>query len=279
MVAALTGTTPEGVTTGNPGDMITSTDGSVWVKATGTGNTGWGKAASASSGLGRMRSWTMNGNAATVTAVGMTAPTAIGTATTRNVATTNVFTQVPRLGYVSAAVAASLAGPRGAALQFFRGNAASLGGFRMRFSFGISDAVFSAAGRMFLGMTGSIAAPTNVEPSTLTNCFGIGHGAADTTLRIYSGNAGAGTPVDLGVNFPANTTNTHWYQVEFVALSNTATMTYEVRRAGTTFVATGTITTPPVNTQLLGIQMWRTNNAAAVAVGLDVGDVYAYLDY
>ena len=54
---------------------------------------------------------------------------------------------------------------------------------------------------------------------------------------------------------------------------------------GSNFVAEGTLgpgtlgTTLPLNTTLLAPRAWRSNNTAALAVGLDVVNVYTETDY
>lgn len=225
--------------------------------------------------------WLPPGNGTTVPGVfGMLALTATGTATARNVATTKAFTRAQRLGFVSAATAGSLGGARIAAGQITTGvsGAPALGGFLFRCVFGCSDAATVAGARQFVGVSSTTGAPTNVEPSTLTNSIGIGHGAADTNLKLYYGGSAAQTPIDLGANFPANTLSTDIYSLELsCAVGVNNSVTYIVKRLNTGNFATGTLSaaTPgthlPANTTLLApLQAWRSNNATALAVGLDI---------
>lgn len=151
----------------------------------------------------------------------------------------------------------------------------------MAFRFGISDASLVASPRMFLGMSSSVATPTNVEPSTLTNVIGVGMGAADTNLKIFYGGSAAQTPIDLGTNFPVTTATNQGYEVIFSnSYTSSNSVSYQVTNLNTGTVATGTLTaaTPgtqlPASTTFLGHQLWRTNNATAAAVGLDLGYVY-----
>lgn len=224
--------------------------------------------------------WCVPGNAATVPGVlGYTAVTATGTATARNVATTNVFTRMRRLGYVSAGTAGSLAGVRVAAAQVTSGTG-TLGGFIKVCRWGISDAALVAGARTFVGVSSSTAAPANVEPSTLVNSVGMGHGAADTTMRIYYGAGTAQTPIDLGASFPANTTNVDIYEL-VLFFPPTGGCTYEVTRINTGASATGTLAAGviPASTTLLTYQQaWRSNNATAAAVGIDFCSDYVEQD-
>lgn len=212
---------------------------------------------------------------------GIAAPTSTGTATARNVATTNLLTSMRRLGYVSTAVAGNSCGARLAVLQFWRGNGAGLGGFTLVTRFGVSDAAIVANSRMFVGMQAATTAIGNVEPTTLLNIVGVGCNAGVTNLFImHNDGAGAATTIDLGANFPSQTLSTDVYELALFCAPNGANIGYRVERLNTAFVASGTITTDmPANTQLLAPQLWRNNGATALAVGLDLMSLYIETDY
>jgi hypothetical protein len=212
---------------------------------------------------------------------GYTALTAVGTATARTITTANMFMRLRRLGFVSAATGGSLASIRIAAAQITLGDG-TLGGFHKVLRFGISDAALVAGARMFMGVSATTAAPTNVAPSTLLNCIGVGHDAAATNLSLYYGGTTAQTPIDLGANFPV-TTNTDVYELALFAPPG-GDITWEVSRLNTGHVASGSITAAggvalPSPTILLS-PMWgyRTNNATATAVGLDLMSDYFETD-
>ncbi len=230
--------------------------------------------------------WDPPGNATTVPGVfGYTAPTVQGTATARTIATTNLFNRMRRLGYVSSATAGNLAGQYLGVAQVTVGDGSGNGGFYKVCRFGCSDAATVAGARQFVGVSSATSAPTNVEPSTLTNSIGIGHGASDTTMKMYYGGTTAQTPIDLGSNFPANTLSTDVYELALFAPPNSNnTVYYEVTRLNTSNVATGTLTGTagtalPSSTTLLAYQRaWRCNNATAKAVGLDIMSDYIETD-
>jgi len=234
--------------------------------------------------------WCPPGNATTVPGVfGFTAYTASGTATTRNVATTNLFTRMRRLGYVSANGAGSLCGARAAVAQITTGitfGAVPTGGFFKVIRFGCSDASAATGARQFVGISSNTGAPTNVEPSTLTNSIGVGHGAANTNLFLYFGGSTAQTPINLGVNFPANTLSVDAYELAlFCAPGVQNSVGWQVTRINTGDTVSGTLTaaTPgvqlPANTTLLTYsQSWRTNNATSGPVGLDIFSDYIETD-
>lgn len=231
---------------------------------------------------------TANGNSTTVMNwYNILAPTFVGTATARNWATTNLLTRTRRLGYVSAAAAGSLASMYFTVSQFSLGvpGTPPIGGFLMIARFGVSDAAAVSGARMFVGMSSAVAAPTNVEPSTLTNSVGVAQLSGSTNLQIVYGGSAAQTAIDLGANFPAATLSTDLY--ELVLYANPAannTVGYKVSRLNTSYVAEGTLTagTPgtqlPANSTALCARAWRCNNATALAVGLDLISIYIQTD-
>lgn len=230
--------------------------------------------------------WNPQGNSAVLPGVfGFTAPVITGfTETARNVAATNVFTRMRRIGFVSAATAAAVGHWRTGVSQFTVGNGSGVGGFTYIIRFGISDAAAIADARMFMGMGVGTLVPTNIEPSTLVNVIGIGCGAADTTLSLYYGGSAAQTPIALGASFPANTRNVDMYELALFAAPNSTTVQYEVTRLNTGDVAKGTLsgaagTVLPAATTLLGPWGYRTNNASALACAIDVASAYIETDY
>ncbi len=212
--------------------------------------------------------------------MGAAALTATGTLTARNVATTNILTRNRRLGVVSAATAASVAALRNSTAQWTVGNGSGLGGLFFCAIFNVSDASILAGARMFVGMQAATGAPTDVEPSTLVNCFGVGANAADTNLQICYGGSAAQTRIDLGANFPCDTTNTDLYRVCFFSSpTENGVIYYEVLRINTGNVATGTLsgtvgTQVPANTTLLTTNNYRSNGGVATAVGIDFSQIY-----
>ncbi len=230
--------------------------------------------------------WNPNGNNSSAPGI-FGFPTVVFTGftnTTRNVATTNHFTRYRRLGFVTAATAGEVGHWRTNRNQFTIGDGAGVGGFTYIIRFGISDAAAVSGARMFMGMAISSVTPTNVEPNTLVNCIGMGHGAADTNMKLFYGGSAAQTPIDLGVNFPSNTLDTDMYELALFASPQTQTIGYLVTRLNTGHTASGTLsgtvgTVVPSSTELLGPWGYRTNNATALAVGLDVASAYIETDF
>jgi hypothetical protein len=219
------------------------------------------------------------GNSTTLTNIGCT-PSANGTATSRAIAITNIFTMAKRIGYVSAATVGGSCGMYKNTAQEFIGNATNLGGFTFVCRFGISDAVAVSTGRTFVGMTSATSSLANVNPSTLLNILGVGSDSGDTTLSVmFNGSYGTATKVSCGANFPANTIKMDLFEVIVFVKANDTTVYFQVTNLSTDAVFnTSTTLKIPVNTQLLTWQAWRNNGTTALAVGLDIASVYLETD-
>lgn len=228
--------------------------------------------------------WNAAGNTTSVPGVfGMTGLTALGTATARNVTTTNLFTRSRRLGYVSAATAGNFAGNHISGAQYTIGDGTSLGGFHHVIRFGVSDAAAVSGARMFVGLRNVSTTPTNVEPNTLTNVAGVAKLSTSNNLQIVYGGSAAQTAIDLGANFPANTLSADAYELSLFAPVNSQVIHYRVERLNTGDVASGTLsgavgTAIPAASTFLGHTAWRCNNATALAVGIDISSIYIESD-
>jgi len=226
--------------------------------------------------------WIPPGGATTAPGLfGMAALTATGTATSRAFAATNLLTRMARLGYVSAATAGSLSGAREAVAKYTVGAGGLLGGFFVRYRFAVSDAAAVAGARMFIGLSASTAAPTNVEPSTLVNSIGVAQLSTSNNLQIvWNGATATNTPIDLGATFPANTLSADVYELALFAPAAGSAVHYQVTRLNTGDKASGSLTTGlPLGTVFMCQQLWRCNNATALAVGLDICGLYVETDY
>jgi hypothetical protein len=153
-----------------------------------------------------------------------------------------------------------------------------VGGFHFKIRFQIIDPATVTGARMFVGVSTTITAPTNVEPSTLVQCAGIGHGASDTNMKIFWGGATAQAPVDLGASFPISGANGGIYELELFSFKGSTAIYYRVRYYTTdplipTATASGTLAaanTPNSTALLCAPWSYRTNNATALVCGYDV---------
>lgn len=203
---------------------------------------------------------------------------ASGTAGTATVATTSLFTSVRRIRYTTAAAIASAAGIRHNLTQWWRGNAAGLGGFFFVGQFGISTFQTGMAG--FVGM-GPAAALGNVNPNTLLNCCGFAFDAsAGQTTWQFQSNDGAGVATQVDTTFPANTSGVDWYEARMFCAPNGSEIGWSLERMNTGALAEGTATTDlPANTAFMSPQTTINTRAGTVAAVLDLSFQYVESDF
>lgn len=211
--------------------------------------------------------------------------TATGTATTANVATTNRHTYMRRLDYlVTTASTTAVAGFRNSALQWSLGApSVDNGGFHLVLRWGPATGVANANHRAFVGMRGSASAPTDVNPSTLTNICGMGYDSGDANVQfLHNDGSGSATKIDLGASFPKPSADrTTAYEIALFAPPGTVqSLSYEVRNLGTGASATGTVTTDlPATTQLLTVLGYMGVGGTSSVVGLALMGLYIETDY
>lgn len=238
----------------------------------------------------RVLQWNPTPNAAGAPlADGVPSPTATGTATARAIANPpgNYLQTWTRIGYVSAAVIDSVAGARPTQFTNTNGNFTPTsdrfrpGRWSGLLDFGISDAFLNPEARMFVGWQGSIAAPTAVDPATLTDMIGIGHDNGETNLRFYSrDNAGATNEIDLGAGFPVTVGEVYRLLVRCDATqppgAGSQDFTWRVIRASNGVEVSGRAgpvvgTVAPRIDRLMAPRLWRaTGPTNAAAVGIDL---------
>lgn len=241
----------------------------------------------------RQKAGMFNPSTAAVSGVFGASYTVVGTVAIRTLASTSLFTRIRRLGYTStAATAGSLWSIRNGSAQFSTGNGSGLGGFFQSIRFAVTDAAVVSGARMFLGVSSATGAPTNVEPSTLTNAFGIAQLSTDATqLYLCYGGSAAQTAVALGTGFPciqatAGIANGIPYDFMIWCPPNSnGVINWQLQRIDTNTSTGGTVTPAtlgvqtPANTTMLNTYMYRTNNTTALAVGIDIISIYTETDY
>jgi hypothetical protein len=219
------------------------------------------------------------------TPYGMALTTA-GTATSRVVSFTNLYSRLKKFGLVSASTAGSLVVYRLNVPRVTLGGG-TIGGFRMRMIFSCSDAATVASPIQFVGVSNTTAAPTATQlPSALLNSIGIGNGPSDTNLQLFYGGTTAQTQIDLGANFPANTLGVDAYLLDMYAPIGTAVVNITVTRLNTGNIfrysipaGTAGVTLPAATMGLTPLMAWRSNNATALSVGLDTSSFEYETEY
>ncbi len=145
--------------------------------------------------------WTPTFNSTTISALGAGALTATGTATAANYATTSKHTRARRVDYlVTVAATTAVAGYR-FPTAVYRANEGYHHIARVCPATGVTGV---STRRCFVGMSSSTAAPTDVNPSTLTNIIGVGYDAADTNWQVMTNDGtGTATKTDTGIARPS----------------------------------------------------------------------------
>lgn len=219
----------------------------------------------------------------TLTGFGMT-PAATGTATAKTGASTNIHTQTPGVDILATTAATTaVAGYRlasaAAALSVWRGNASGFGGFThmVRFSPATGVSTSSGTDRLFVGLSNSSSAPTDVEPSTLTNMVGVGYDSADTNWQIY-GNDNSGTAGKYSTGFAVPTTDRPGlYEVAIFCKPNDSsiTVTFTDVGAGNSFqqIITTSADLVPATTFMAG-RGYHSAGGTSTVTGLTIFGIY-----
>lgn len=222
-----------------------------------------------------------NGNSTTIGSMGG-ALTAIGTATAANWANTSLHTSMRRIDYlVTTASTSAVAGFRGAAQQFWRGNAAGLGGFYFRCRWAPATGQSTSTKRAYCGLRASSSASTDVNPSSLTNICGIGIDNGDANWQFMTNDgSGTATKSNLGASFAVSSTDraTMFDTVLFCA-PNDSQITWQHTDLVSGASASGTATTDlPVNTTALNPYGYCSVGGTSSVIGFALASLYIETD-
>jgi hypothetical protein len=229
-------------------------------------------------GVNRIATWAPS-TSTTINTNGMPR-TAVGTAATPTLATTNLSTSMRRWRMTSAATAGAAAEERSAGWVCWRGNAEGLGGFT--YVNRLSMVTLQATGTGFFGLIGSVAALSTTQTlAAVVNALGIGfeRGTHANWQIVHNDGTGVPTLIDLGAGFPvASTTNV--LTLYIAAAPNDSAVGIRVVEEVSGAVAEATITTDmPAATQLLSPRNYLNNGSTAAAVAYDCSGVYVETDY
>lgn len=210
-------------------------------------------------------------NATTAGSASGCAVTAAGTATASGaLATTNGQTRTRHLKYrVTTAATTAIASARHANVSHCRGN-----GFAVNLNCGPDTGVSTTSGtdRFFMGLRGSTAAPTDVEPSSLTNIVGLGYDSADANVQIMHNDAsGTATKVSTGWAVPT-TDSSAMYRLHLWCDPGASLIHYRATNLGDGSVVTGDLTTDlPVASTFLGLCEYHSVGGTSSVVGIALG--------
>lgn len=141
----------------------------------------------------------------------------------------------------------------------------------------------NTSNRMFTGMRASVAAPTDAEPSTLTNIIGVGWGAVDPNMKIFYNDAsGTASFIDLGTNFAVPVTDrTKVYELLMYAPPGAGIVYVQVIDLVTS-VASSIYTLNsdlPANTTLLAPAGWVSAGGLLSVAGYGLMSLWIESDY
>lgn len=217
----------------------------------------------------------LNGHGLVLSSTGTATATA---PTSTNLATSTVALEFAVTTAATTAVGGFRVGTAATGLTMWRGNAAGLGGFKFVARFR-SMRAWPATQRMFCGITSATAAPTDVQPSSLTNMIGVGYDAADSNWQIMSNDGtGTATKVDTGIARP--TSDNQLLELVMWATPNGS----EVYVAFSEFVSAASFSTTrttdlPGPTQFLTPRGFKSVGGTSSTVGFGLLNLYVETDY
>jgi hypothetical protein len=207
-------------------------------------------------------------NSGTWTALGTAAPTGTGNGSAATIDTTNRATRLFRVRYTSpTASTTSICGIRATEARFFLGTTTT-GGFDFRGGWMMSVNTSVPTHRVFYGLRND-SAPTDVNPSTLTNMLGFGYDSADTNVQFFHNDAsGTATKVSTGIAKP--TTDNSAAFIVRISSPGGATVNFEITNiiSGATFSGTAT-TDLPAATQDMRMNHYASVGGTSSTIGCD----------
>jgi hypothetical protein len=213
-------------------------------------------------------------------ALGAANASATGIITAAQRSITNKHTRARRVDYlVTTAATTAIAGYRIALNHLVRGNAPGVGGFLSRQLWGPATGVVTASNRGFIGVSPNTAAPTDVNPSTLINCVGMGWDSTDINMQImHNSGVGTATKIDLGADFPVQTVDrTGWYEIDIWCAADENKYNWKVTNIVTGVVVTGDTgvsTNLPAKNVYLSERGWMSAGGTSSVIGIAFGGLY-----
>ena len=225
--------------------------------------------------------WAAPGNSTAITVLNATTWSLTGTATAANIAL-GTYSQYRKIEYlVTTAATTAVAGFRAPAAQFVRGNSAN-GGFNFNMRWGTATGMANTSNRAFVGLAASVAAPTDVQPSSLVDMIGMGWDSADTNVQIFHNDAsGTATKIDLGANFPVRIVDRNdMFDLQLLCLPAASSMYWKAISLGAAASASGVITTNlPTNTTFLAPRGWMSAGGSSSVIGIGFSECTIESDY
>ena len=174
-------------------------------------------------------------------------------------------------------------GTAGTLASMRQNNALQLQGYECKFTRKIQFNSNVSGQRFFCGISkgNQFSAPTNVEPSTLTDIVGVCQLSTSTNMHVVHNDAsGTATTIDLGSSYPCNDSQYNYYiSIEQTTTSYIVSVERVTVATGVSISTTNTLTTniPNYATGVIQMLTFITNNAtAAIASYLDGGCIGSF---
>lgn len=201
-----------------------------------------------------------------------------GTATGNSISSSTPYRAQHKYEYlVTTASTTAVAGVRGGYDQFREGTDSYNGGFEYAISWGPATGVATSTARAFAGVRNSPSAPTDVDPSTLTEIAGMGYDATDANIQVmYNDASGTCTKVDLGSGFPVPTADrTDYYTFYLSIASNGGTYYWKVVDESDGTTSTGSFNTnKPVNSSYLRPFAYTSAGGTSSVIGIGIFGIW-----
>lgn len=201
-----------------------------------------------------------------------------GTATGNSISSSTPYRAQHKYEYlVTTASTTAVAGVRGGYDQFREGTDAHNGGFEYAISWGPATGVATSTARAFAGVRNSPSAPTDVNPSTLTEIAGMGYDGTDANIQVmYNDASGTCTKVDLGSGFPVPTADrTDFYTFYLSIASNGGTYYWKVVDESDGTTSTGSFNTnKPVNSSYLRPFAYTSAGGTSSVIGIGIFGIW-----
>lgn len=137
-----------------------------------------------------------------------------------------------------------------------------------------SNGAATASHRLFCGLIDSTTAPTDVNPSTLTNFVALGYDSGDSQVQImHNDGSGTATKIALGSSFPKPTADdSAWYFLELRCEKEGSSIDYRVVNPISGAEASGIISTDmPSLTTSMNFYQWMSAGGTSTGISLRMG--------
>lgn len=217
-------------------------------------------------------------NSATPQLYGISALGVTGTATAYLPTMNSAYAHKKLIEYNATSSTNAVAGVRFLENMVMQKNLSFKGGFKFSIGFGFSSGLGAGKEnrRFFAGLSSSLLAPTDVDPSTLTNMFGVGKDKGDTNISFfYNDDLGSATKVVTGLVFP-NAPRYRYYILEIESLVDSViTMRlFDTITSGFIIETIQASIDIPFSTTQLSPRIWMSAGDIPTSVGVGVGHIY-----